>query len=181
MAQNYYEALNITSTATREEIHNAYRELARRYHPDRNNDAGAAQIMAVINEAYAVLNEPDKRSRYDRELQSPAGSVDDVILAAARDVLCGRGWTLTDDQFHAFTLRQSGRHVFVALVPVLTAAALSRYAARCDGFGAILTLRAEEDAVKRRTPLLVVDVMRSRLVAGSFPDAVYEDLFRPLC
>jgi curved DNA-binding protein CbpA len=137
--------------------------------------------MALINEAYAVLSEPGKRSAYDEGLRAPAESFDDVILTAARDMLSTRGWTRLDDQPHAFTLRNGARQVSVALVPALTAAAVSAHIARMNGFGVILTLRVDGAGLKRAGSFVVIDVMRSRVVAGSFPDAVYEELFRPLC
>jgi len=46
-----------------DEIKKAYRNLAFRYHPDRN--AGSEEMMKTINEAYAVLSNPDKKNEYD--------------------------------------------------------------------------------------------------------------------
>jgi len=67
MAADYYELLQITPEASTEEIHKAYRELAMRYHPDRNPTPDAAAQMAAINQAYSVLGEPAQRRRYDQE------------------------------------------------------------------------------------------------------------------
>ncbi|NDJ85889.1 MAG: J domain-containing protein [Chloroflexi bacterium] len=68
MAQrNYYQILGITRDASDKEIKRAYRELARRYHPDLNpGDEEAENRFKEINEAYEVLSDPDKRSRYDQ-------------------------------------------------------------------------------------------------------------------
>ena len=64
--QNYYQVLGISSGADAKEIKEAFRKLAFEYHPDRNNgNDAAADMMKRINEAYAVLSNPEKRSQYD--------------------------------------------------------------------------------------------------------------------
>lgn len=63
---NYYQRLNVSPEATGQEIKEAYRQLAFKYHPDRNEgDAQAADKMKAVNEAYAVLSDPAKRRQYD--------------------------------------------------------------------------------------------------------------------
>ena len=65
--QDYYETLGIDRSAADGEIKRAYRKLAMQYHPDRNkDDTDAERKFKEINEAYAVLSDPDKRSAYDR-------------------------------------------------------------------------------------------------------------------
>ena len=64
--QDYYELLGVPRTASDEEIKRAFRKLAFQYHPDRNHDLGAEARFKEINEAYQVLSDPEKRSRYDR-------------------------------------------------------------------------------------------------------------------
>ncbi|WP_405579978.1 DnaJ C-terminal domain-containing protein [Streptomyces sp. NBC_01190] len=66
MATDYYEALGVPRTADAAEIQQAFRTLARRYHPDVNKDPAAEERFKEINEAYSVLSDPDTRSRYDR-------------------------------------------------------------------------------------------------------------------
>ena len=68
MAQkDYYEILGVRQGAASQAIKEAYRRLAFEYHPDRNPGNGAAvERMKEINEAYAVLSNAEKRSRYDR-------------------------------------------------------------------------------------------------------------------
>lgn len=63
---DYYEILNVARTADGKEIKSAYRKLALQYHPDRNSEPEAADTFKQINEAYAVLSDPEKRDRYDR-------------------------------------------------------------------------------------------------------------------
>lgn len=63
---NYYQVLNVEPDATDQAIKASFRKLAFEYHPDRNKDnAQAADKMKAINEAYAVLSDPDKRREYD--------------------------------------------------------------------------------------------------------------------
>lgn len=65
--RDYYEILGIQRDASTEEIKKAYRKLAMEYHPDRNpGDETAEEKFKELAEAYEVLKDPDKRSRYDR-------------------------------------------------------------------------------------------------------------------
>jgi molecular chaperone DnaJ len=64
--RDYYEVLGIPRDASGEDIKKAFRKLAFQYHPDRNNDNGAADKFKEINEAYEVLSDTDKRAAYDR-------------------------------------------------------------------------------------------------------------------
>jgi molecular chaperone DnaJ len=67
MAQrDYYEILGIDRQASPEEIKSAFRKLARQYHPDVNKAADAEERFKELNEAHAVLSDPDKRAAYDR-------------------------------------------------------------------------------------------------------------------
>ncbi len=65
--RDYYEILNVSRSASEEEIRSAYRKMAMRYHPDRNpNDPQAEFKFKEAAEAYEVLRDPEKRARYDR-------------------------------------------------------------------------------------------------------------------
>jgi len=64
---DYYKLLGIDKTATPKEIKNAYRKLARKFHPDLNpNDKDAKRKFQQINEANEVLSDPEKRKKYDQ-------------------------------------------------------------------------------------------------------------------
>lgn len=67
MAQkDYYEALGVAKDASADDIKKAFRKLAVKYHPDRNQgDTAAEEKFKEINEAYAVLSDPEKRKKYD--------------------------------------------------------------------------------------------------------------------
>jgi molecular chaperone DnaJ len=65
--RDYYEVLGITRTATGSEIASAYRKLAIKYHPDKNpGDQEAIDRFKEAAEAFEILNDPERRSRYDR-------------------------------------------------------------------------------------------------------------------
>lgn len=71
MAKDYYDVLGVPKTASADQIKKAYRELALKLHPDRNKDKGAVEKFKEVNEAYAVLGDPEKRKQYDS--YGPAG------------------------------------------------------------------------------------------------------------
>ena len=70
---DYYQTLGISKTATREEIQKAYRQLARKYHPDfnQNDPKGAKEKFQKVQEAFDVLGNPEKRQVYDQYGVSP--------------------------------------------------------------------------------------------------------------
>ena len=65
----YYEILNIKQTATEKEIKNAYRTLAKKYHPDtyKGDKNVAEEKMKIINEAYDVLSNKELKNKYDEQ------------------------------------------------------------------------------------------------------------------
>ena len=65
MSKNYYDVLGVKKTATQDEIKKVYRELCKKYHPDKNN--GDDSKIREINEAYAVIGDEEKRKEYDNQ------------------------------------------------------------------------------------------------------------------
>ncbi len=66
MAKDYYAILGVQPGASSDEIKAAFRRLAQQYHPDVNKEPGAEEHFKEVNEAYAVLSDPEKRAAYDR-------------------------------------------------------------------------------------------------------------------
>lgn len=65
--KDYYKILGVAKSSTPDEIKKAYRKLAKKYHPDSNTeDLDAEEKFKEISEAYAVLSDPQKRSKYDK-------------------------------------------------------------------------------------------------------------------
>ena len=93
---NYYEILEVSQSATQEIIKIAYKNLAKKHHPDTSNRKNAAKIMQRINEAYEVLSDPEKREEYDKTLnmnneceytnqnQVPVKNIKEILSKVAR-------------------------------------------------------------------------------------------------
>lgn len=65
--KDYYKTLGVSRNAGQDEIRDAFRKLARQYHPDANKgDSAAEEKFKGINEAYQVLSDPEKRQKYDQ-------------------------------------------------------------------------------------------------------------------
>ncbi|HTY90786.1 MAG TPA: DnaJ domain-containing protein [Methanocella sp.] len=64
-SQDYYEILGLNSNATSDDIKKAYRELAKKYHPDINRSSTSEELFKLISEAYEVLSDDAKRKEYD--------------------------------------------------------------------------------------------------------------------
>jgi len=63
--RDYYEILGIAKNSTPEQVKQAYKEMAKRYHPDLNKEPGAEEKFKEVLEAYTILSDPQKRSAYD--------------------------------------------------------------------------------------------------------------------
>ena len=64
--KDYYQTLGVAREAAADEIRKAFRKLARKYHPDVSKEPDAEARMKEVNEAYAVLSDPEKRAAYDQ-------------------------------------------------------------------------------------------------------------------
>ena len=61
-----YQILQVAPTAEQEVLHAAFRALAMKYHPDRDSSARAARRMMELNQAYAMVREPELRTQFDK-------------------------------------------------------------------------------------------------------------------
>jgi molecular chaperone DnaJ len=97
--RDYYEVLGVTRDVDEAELKRAFRELARKFHPDVNPSTHAEDRFKEANEAYAVLSDPKARARYDRYGFAGVGSAADAAagsglgnVAQAFDDLIGDIW-----------------------------------------------------------------------------------------
>ena len=102
--RDYYEVLGIGRDASPDEIKKAYRKLAVRYHPDRNpGDTSAEEQFKEASEAYGVLGDAEKKSRYDRFGHAGVGGagqpMNSEIFADFQDILRGSVFDLFGDVF----------------------------------------------------------------------------------
>jgi molecular chaperone DnaJ len=95
--RDYYEILEVTKTATEQEIKSAYRKLALKYHPDRNPGSKEAEDkFKEAAEAYSILADTDKRHMYDRFGHAglggaATGGFDPTVFTGMEDILGGLG------------------------------------------------------------------------------------------
>ena len=114
---DYYKILGVSRNATDQEIKQAYRKLAMKYHPDRNpGNKEAEDKFKEINEAYGVLSDSEKRAAYDRYghaglngmggMLSAAGLEPALVEGREQHVLHGLGHAvqLVDEQHAALRL-----------------------------------------------------------------------------
>jgi curved DNA-binding protein CbpA len=77
-SRDYYEILGLDGKATSEDIKKAYRELAKKYHPDINKSSTSEELFKLISEAYEVLSDDTRRTQYDlyRKFENEPGIED---------------------------------------------------------------------------------------------------------
>ncbi len=83
MAQNHYDILKVSPTASQAEIKQAYRRLAKQFHPDANREVENHDQISRINVAYEVLSDPTQRRSYDRQLRPYQDQVLDPTVGYA--------------------------------------------------------------------------------------------------
>src|SRR5215510_975555 len=84
--RDYYTVLGVSRDASDVEIKRAFRELARRHHPDVG-PADNGEAFREINEAYAVLSDPEARARYDRWGNQDDGGGFASVVDAAQEMI----------------------------------------------------------------------------------------------
>jgi len=139
--RDYYTVLGVSRDATDTEIKRAFRELARKHHPDVSPD-NTGEAFREINEAYAVLSDKEARARYDRW-----GHPDDVgglsaVVEAAQDIL--------NDVFRRRRGKQRGRDLRYTLELTFEEAAF--------GCSKTITIPAGEGATREFTVVVAAGV-----------------------
>lgn len=77
MEKNYYEILEVDKNASEEVIEKAYKTLAKKYHPDLQNNSNCQDKMRQINEAYEILSNDFKRREYDEKIKRQSVSIEE--------------------------------------------------------------------------------------------------------
>lgn len=101
--ENYYSILDVPTTANEDQIKQAYRALAMKYHPDKNPDNKIAEEkFKRISEAYSVLSDPQKRKEYDLSMSNPFSS-------SGRTYTYGQNTNPFGEDFFSYQWRQNRR------------------------------------------------------------------------
>lgn len=107
-----YEVLQVASTAEQEVVNAAFRALAMKYHPDRDQTRFAARRMAQLNEAYALVRDEAARARWDRAQRSAAwgyAAQSTAGVPAPPPRSASAGTRLTFGRYAGWTLRDLAR------------------------------------------------------------------------
>ena len=108
-----YAVLQVVPTAEQEVIQGAYKALALKYHPDRDATRRAADKMAELNRAYALLRTPAGRATYDRGLRTIIAGVSVAQTAMPRSApprAAAGGSILGFGRYTGWSLRELARH-----------------------------------------------------------------------
>lgn len=101
---NYYQILNVSPLATQEEIKNAYRMLAKKYHPDSNPNIDTREEFQMITEAYQTLSDANERHSYDLSVIYTQSEIKSNYYTRK----CGASELEFEDFFYSYT--RSKRH-----------------------------------------------------------------------
>ena len=108
--RTHYDNLKVTRDAPPEVIRAAYRALALKYHSDRNPHPDSARIMKIINAAYEVLGDPERRREYDQQLpatdDAPSGDARAEHSKGAPDRSPPRRPTRNETEWARFAMLQ---------------------------------------------------------------------------
>jgi curved DNA-binding protein CbpA len=120
----YYDILRVSRRTAPEGVRTAYRRLAQKYHPDKlPGNADAVRIMAMLNEAYGVLSDAERRAHYDRRIEDERVQRTGHRRATTADVpTAAWPWYLLFATA-AFAAAAVGTVVYKALVPAVAVAA----------------------------------------------------------
>ena len=128
MAKDYYRILGLARDANEEDIKKAYRKQALQYHPDKNpGDQQAEQRFKDAAEAYDVLRDSDKRTRYDRYGHAGLEGMGGRSFSSAEDIFSvfgdifgggGGGGSIFEDLFGVPRSRGGPRHEGVFFCPL---------------------------------------------------------------
>ncbi|HNY21122.1 MAG TPA: J domain-containing protein [Treponemataceae bacterium] len=147
---DFYEILGVSRDATPEQIKKVYRELALKYHPDRNQGNPAAEErFKLVNEAYSTLSDPDKKARYDNggytaddPFRQPRG---DSQTAGAENPYGQYTWTwysgsgpFTQPKEPVWTRREIVEFLLRSLLTLAVGVALFRFSFIFGIFGVII-------------------------------------------
>ena len=108
-----YAILQVVSTAEQEVITGAFKALAFKYHPDRDPSRRAAEKMAQLNHAYALLRDAATRTAHDRSRRTTIAGISVAATARPRSVpppITAAGSILTFGRYIGWSLRDLARH-----------------------------------------------------------------------
>jgi hypothetical protein len=177
MARKHYDVLHINPDASAEEIQHAYRQLAMRYHPDRNPAPDAAAKMADINEAYEILQNPLQRRNAEAPIAKPipADELTFSILSAARAVILRNGWTVTHEENRVVIFETGNPRVRIAVTDRLTNDSLLRMSRQFREIVAVLAVQIE-GPIAVGAKVTVIDLMRAQWHGAPAPDGPCKSL-----
>ncbi len=116
----YYDILRVGQEAAPEGVRTAYRKLAQKFHPDKlPGNTDAVRVMGMLNEAYGVLSDPDRRASYDRRIAEEQAGAKGALRRAVTAIevpTAAWPWYLLFATI-AYTVGTVGTVAYKALVP----------------------------------------------------------------
>ena len=192
---DYYCILKLAKDASPDQVHQAYRALARAHHPDRNPTPEARSRMTLINEAFECLKDAEKRRAYDRRFSIAAPTeLQRAVLAAADEVVGTSNWRRVTVGGGDSILERKGRKIFLRLSPALGDAGLLAWVhasarafkgglADCSvvlAYRLIVADRIPNAINHLERPAIAIDLLASSAIGAAFPDADYRAVFERL-